>query len=89
VTVIPPVIKKVVRNGRTLVYRIPESNVPSESTSEPKSQPVKPKKLIRRVTGDSTSSTYPYMIDSDHQLEREGNKFIITFLSQSYYCDRT
>jgi hypothetical protein len=79
----PPIIKKVVSNGRTLVYRIQgttsmdqDSEITSAS-APPKSQSVKSKNLVRRVTGDSTS--YPSMIG--HQLEDEdieGKYFLIT-----------
>jgi hypothetical protein len=37
---IPPVIKTVVRNGRTLVYRIQNEDIPQEIPSEPQSQSV-------------------------------------------------
>jgi hypothetical protein len=77
---LPPIIKKVERNGRTLVYRVQESSVDQEvsSASAPnlKSQPVKSSKnLVRRVTGEGTS--YPSMVvDVDEDIE--GKYFLIT-----------
>jgi hypothetical protein len=81
---VPPIIKKVVRNGRTLVYRIQDTTtmdqdqeIPSAS-APPKAQPVKSKNLVRRVTGDSTSSSYPSMVGHPVDDEDiEGKHFLI------------
>ncbi|KAF8960234.1 hypothetical protein BDZ97DRAFT_1905964 [Flammula alnicola] len=62
---IPPIIKTAVRNGRTLVYRIP--NMDREICSEPQSQtprilaPATSKTLVRRAAGDNSSTAYPSM----------------------------
>ena len=76
---LPPIIKKVERNGRTLVYRVQETSVDQEvSSASPnlKPQPVKSSKnLVRRVTGEGTS--YPSMVvNVDEDIE--GKHFLIT-----------
>ena len=92
---IPPIIKKVVRNGRTLVYRVQDTSLDQEtpfaSESAPNPQPAIPKSknLVRRVSSDTRS--YPSMID--HQLEDVHDDDIQgKYLSQCYYrdnCDST
>lgn len=99
---IPPVIKTVVRNGRTLVYRVQDASMDQEISSSPHVQSAsasaipaskKSKGLVRRVTGDtgSSSMSYPSMIS--HQLEHEREvaecMYIFAFsliFSHSYYC---
>ena len=79
---IPPIIKKVIRNGRTLVYRVQDTNMDQETplALAPQSHSVKSKKLVRRVSSDGAHSSYPSMIDPQLEHEdTEGNNFIITF----------
>lgn len=78
---IPPVIKTKVRNGRTLVYRVPSQDIDQEIPSAPHSgisASRKTKTLVRRVAGDSSSSSYPSMIYPQMELEEAECKYLIT-----------
>jgi hypothetical protein len=73
---IPPIIKTVVRNGHTLVYRVQDASMDQEIASAAQVQhasstsaPKKSKTLVRRVTGDSSSTSYPSMMSQPLEAE--------------------